>query len=48
MTKVISARDAIKLLFVLGGALAFMVFSLVAIAFAGRVAETILAFINII
>jgi hypothetical protein len=48
MTKVISARDALKLLFVLGGVLAFVVFSLVAIAFAGRMAEMILAFINII
>jgi hypothetical protein len=48
MTKVISARDALKLLFVLGGVLAFMVFSLVAIAFAGRVAEMILDVLGVI
>jgi hypothetical protein len=48
MTKVISAWDAVKLLFVLGGVLAFMVFSLVAIAFAGRVAEMILNALGVI
>jgi hypothetical protein len=49
MTKYLTkTRDVCLLLLSLGGLLAFMVFALVAIAFAGRMAEMILAFINII